>query len=256
MIKAIIVDDEERSRKNLAALLADFCEGVEVKDTVKSVDEAVVAIQKHHPDVVFLDIQMQRETGFDLLNRIERIDFEVIFTTAHAEYAIGAIRFAALDYLLKPIDIEELKQAVSRVENKRKVPSIQEQFETLLHNFRTPDTNNYRLAIPFAEGMVFVNMKDVLYCEAQGNYTQLYTKEGKSYLVSKTLKDYENLLIHHDFFRVHHSFLVNIKEIKQYIKVDGGYIVMSNNAQIGISQRKKDAFLKMIDGIILKPFGG
>ncbi len=254
MMKAIIVDDEERSRKNITALLTDFCAGVEVLDAVKSVEEAMHAIKKYRPDVVFLDIQMQRETGFDLLNKIDKIDFEVIFTTAHAEYAINAIRFSAIDYLLKPIDIEELKQAVSRVEKKRKVSNIQEQFETLLYNFKSSDAGNYRLAIPFSEGMVFVNMKDILYCEAQSNYTQLYMKDGKSYLVSKTLKDYESLLIQHGFFRVHHSFLVNIKEIKQYIKGDGGYIVMNNNVQIGISQRKKDAFLKMIDGVTLRPF--
>jgi len=254
MLRAIIVDDEELSRKNLATLIADFCEGVEVTFMISSVAEAIAVIGKGKPDLVFLDIQMHKETGFDLLRRIGPIDFDVIFTTAHAEYAIEAIRFSAVDYLLKPIGIEDLRRAIERVQAKRTNHQFQEQIESLLHNLRVNDITSFRLAIPSSDGLLFVGLKDIMYCEADGNYTKIYMNDNKSHVVSKTLKEYENLLGPYHFLRVHHSFLVNIKEIKQYVRGDGGYIIMNNNVSISVAQRKKEGFLKMIDGMVLRPF--
>lgn len=254
MLRAIIVDDEELSRKSLATLIGDFCEGAEVVCMVSSVAEAIAVIDKEKPDVVFLDIQMHKETGFDLLRKIGTIDFDVIFTTAHAEYAIDAIRFSAVDYLLKPIDINDLKRAISRVQTKRTNHDFHGQLESLLHNLRVNDITGFRLAIPSSDGLLFIGLKDILYCEADGNYTTIHMSDNKSHVVSKTLKEYENLLGPYNFLRVHHSFLVNIKEIKQYVRGDGGYIIMNNNVTISVAQRKKEGFLKMMDGMVLRPF--
>jgi two-component system LytT family response regulator len=251
MLKAIIVDDEERSRKNLKALVDEFCKNVEILDTVKSVDEGIQAIETHKPDLIFLDIQMQRETGFDLLNKIKKIDFEIIFTTAHAEYAIDAIKFAAIDYLLKPIDLNDLRQAIRRVEKKLVSNDFKEQFEVLLHNFRADNSESYKIAIPSSDGLIFINMKDIIICEAMSNYTKIHMKDGKNHVVAKTLKEYENILANYNFFRVHHSFIINLKEVKKYVRGEGGYVIMNNDASVDVSQRKKDAFLKRIDNTTL-----
>jgi len=251
MLKAIIVDDEERSRKNLKALVDEFCKNVEILHTVKSVDEGIAAIELHRPDLIFLDIQMQRETGFDLLKKIDKIDFEIIFTTAHAEYAIDAIKFAAIDYLLKPIDLNDLKLAIARVEKKMIKTDYKEQFEILLHNFRSDNSDNYKIAIPASDGLIFINMKDIVFCEAMSNYTKIHTKDGKNHVVAKTLKEYDSILTNYYFFRVHHSYIVNLNEIKKYVRGDGGYLIMNNDASVGVSQRKKDAFLKKIDNSTL-----
>lgn len=247
MLKAVIVDDEEKSRENLKILIEEFCTNVQVLALAKSVDEGIEAIENYRPDILFLDIQMQKETGFDLLNRIRKIDFEIVFTTAHAEYAIDAIKFAAIDYLLKPIDINDLKQSIRRVEKKLTNNNLKEQFETLLHNFRADTSDSYKLAIPSSDGLVFINIKDVIYCEALSNYTKIHMKDGKFHMVSKTLKEYEGLLSNYHFFRVHHAYLINTKEIKKYVRGDGGYVIMNNDVSIDVSKRKKDLFLKRID---------
>lgn len=247
MLKAIILDDEEKARENLKILIEEFCKNVDVMAMASNVEDGLEAIDSYRPDIVFLDIQMQKETGFDLLNKVRKIDFEVIFTTAHAEYAIDAIKFAAIDYLLKPIDINDLKQAIRRVEKKLTNTNFKEQFEILLQNFKSDSSDSYKLAIPSSDGLVFINIKDIIYCEAVSNYTKIYMKDGKFHMVSKTLKEYENLLSNYNFFRVHHAYLINTKEIKKYVRGDGGYVIMNNDQSIDVSKRKKELFLKKID---------
>jgi two-component system LytT family response regulator len=171
MLKAIIVDDEFKSRESLQVLLHDFVEDVEVVALCENIAEAMDAIHRNKPDIVFLDIQLQRETGFDLLVRIADIDFEVIFTTAYSEYAIKAFKFSAIDYLLKPIDIEELKKAVMKVE-KRLNSNITARLTELVRNLKTTTDENYKLALPTLDGLIFVKVSDILYCEAASNYTQ------------------------------------------------------------------------------------
>ena len=244
MLKAIIVDDEPKARENLQLLLHDFVKGVEVVALCQNIAEAVSAVEKFSPEVVFLDIQLQRETGFDLLTKLKEINFEVIFTTAYTEYAIKAFKFSAIDYLLKPIDIEELQKAVAKVE-KRMSNSMTNRLTQLVQNLRQGSTENYKIALPTMEGLVFVNVKDILYCEASSNYTQIFTNEEK-YLVSKTLKEYDELLSDHNFFRIHNSYLININSIKKYVKGDGGYVVLNNNTSLDVSKRKKEAFLNKI----------
>jgi two-component system LytT family response regulator len=208
------------------------------------VAEGVQAIAQHQPDVVFLDIQMQRETGFDLLTKLNSIDFEVIFTTAHSEYAIKAFKFSAIDYLLKPIDIEDLQNALAKVEHKQNQNSAG-RLEHLIQNLRTNTPENYKLALPTTEGLVFVQLNNILYCEASSNYTIIYTPKNK-YIVSRTLKQYEDLLGEHNFFRIHNSYLINLNAVKKYIRGEGGSVVLENDITLDVSKRKKEAFLSRI----------
>ncbi|MEJ1237160.1 LytTR family DNA-binding domain-containing protein [Chryseolinea sp. T2] len=243
MIRCILVDDEAKNLENLKILLQDFCQNVEVLALCQTVDEALVAIRSHRPDVVFLDIQMQRETGFDLLTRVDHVDFDVIFITAYSEYAIKAFRFSAIDYLLKPIDIEELKRALTKVEKKSN-NDMAGRLEQLFQNLKSKNGNAHKIAIPIADGLVFVNIETILYCEASSNYTQIFLNDGKKYVVSRTLKEYEELLSEHDFFRIHNSFVINLNAIKKYVRGDGGYVVMNNDATLDVSKRRKEAFLE------------
>jgi len=244
MLKALIVDDEPKARENLQILLHDFVEGVTVVGLCENIAEATEAVRLHSPDVVFLDIQLQRETGFDLLTKLKEINFEVIFTTAYTEYAIKAFKFSAIDYLLKPIDIEELRKAVGRVE-KRVSNNMTGRLTQLVQNLKQGSNENYKIALPTLEGLVFVKISDILYCEASSNYTQIFTADEK-YLVSKTLKEYDDLLSDHNFFRIHNSYLININSIKKYVKGEGGYVVLNNDTSLDVSKRKKEAFLNKI----------
>ena len=248
MLKAVIVDDELKSRENLQILLNDFCENVTVLALASTIAEGLKAIKEVQPDIVFLDIQMHKETGFDLLRKLDKIDFEVIFTTAHSEYAIEAIKFAAIDYLLKPIDIADLRKAVSKVEKKLSDSFLRERLDVLIQNFKSDSSEQYKLVLPTSDGLTFISLKDVLYCEAMSNYTKFHMRDMNNYLVSKTLKEYENLLMPHNFFRIHNSFLVNVREVKKYVRGEGGYVIMNNEQSLDVSKRKKEAFLSKISG--------
>jgi two-component system LytT family response regulator len=245
MLKSIIVDDELKSRETLRKMVTSYCNGVEVLATCQSVKEAIEAINTLTPDVVFLDVQMQGETGFELLSKLEDIKFDVIFTTAHSEYALKALRSSAIDYLLKPIDIGDLQKAVAKVEKKQET-HLTERLQQLVQNLKVTNSENYKLAIPIAEGLIFIKANDILYCKASGNYTEIYMIDGKKHLVSRQLKEYEDILNTRDFFRIHHSFLINLNCIKSYVRGEGGYVVMSDNSTIDVSRRKKEAFMERI----------
>jgi len=246
MLRSIIVDDELKSRESLKKMLTTFCEDVEVLDTCQSVADAIKAVEQFKPDVVFLDVQMQGETGFDLLSTLQDINFEVIFTTAYSEYALKAIKFSAIDYLLKPIDIEDLQKAVAKVE-KRQSPDVTNRLKQLLQNLKGGNnTENYKLALPTAEGLTFIKTTDILYCKASGNYTEIFMGDGKKHLVSRPLKEYDDMLSDHTFFRIHHSYLINLNGVKSYIRGEGGQVVMTDNATLDVSRRKKEAFMERI----------
>jgi two-component system LytT family response regulator len=245
MIRCIIVDDELKSRESLKILIEDFCQGATVQALCQNIAEAVEAIQTVKPDLVFLDIQLQRETGFDLLSKYQDADFEVVFTTAHSEYAIKAFRFSAIDYLLKPIDIGELKNALAKVE-KRKDHTITERLQQLLLNLRSGSSENYKLALPTADGLIFVKINEILYCEASSNYTEIVMTDSRKYIVSRTLKDYDDMLSDQNFYRIHHAFLINLNQIKKYVRGEGGYVIMNNDKSLDVSKRKKEGFLSRI----------
>lgn len=245
MVKSIIVDDELKSRESLKILLTDFSEGVEVLALCETVDEAINAIEQHKPDVVFLDIQMRRETGFDLLKGLSQIDFEVVFTTAHSEYAIRAFQFSAIDYLLKPIDINDLHRAITKVKNRNK-GDFSQQLNHLLENLKPHQHKITKIAIPSHDGILFIKIEDIIYLEASSNYTQFYLKNGQKHLVSKSLKEYDQMLTEHNFYRIHHSYLINVDEVVKYVRGDGGYVILSNNVTLDVSKRKKEAFLQKL----------
>jgi two-component system LytT family response regulator len=245
MLKSIIVDDEQKSGENLRILLEDFCDGVEVCAWCNSVDTAIEAIRKYQPDVVFLDVQMQRETGFDLLERLPNVNFEVVFTTAHAEYAIKAFKFSAIDYLLKPIDVAELQASIAKV-NKKVTSNMTERLQQLMRNLREPSGDNYKLALPTTDGLFFVKVSSIIFCEASSNYTEINTDDGKKHVVSRTLKEYEDLLTDHGFYRIHNSYLVNLSAVKKYIRGEGGQVLMTNGRSLDVAKRKKEGFLARV----------
>jgi two-component system, LytTR family, response regulator len=245
MLKCIIVDDEFKSRESLKAIIEKFCENITVLQLCQNGDEAIEAINTSKPDIVFLDIQLQKETGFDILERLDKIEFELIFTTAYSEFAIKAFKFSAIDYLLKPIDINDLKAAIEKA-RKRVAGNINERIAHLGQNLKGNTFKHSRLAVPTNDGLVFLNVDQILYCEATGNYTNIHMDDGRKFVVSRTLKEYENLLEEQDFFRIHNSFLINLNCLKKYIRGEGGQVVMNNDQALDVSKSRKKSFLEKI----------
>ena len=191
MINAIIVDDERRGREALSNMVKDFCPQLTVVETVDTVASAIDAISRHKPELVFLDVELQGETGFDLLDQVPQANFEVIFTTAHENYALKAIKFSAIDYILKPISIDDLKEAVKKAEDKLSNKSLSENFDILLKNIKNSNKKQHKIALSSSEGYMFTEVSDILYCTADGNYTYFFTKTSGKILVSKNIKEYE-----------------------------------------------------------------
>ncbi len=245
-IKAVIVDDERHSRETLKNLLQEFCPDVAVLALAGSVQDGIAAITQHNPDVVFLDIELQVGTGFDIITQIENVNFEIIFTTAFEQYAIKAVKFSSLDYLLKPIDVEELQQAVGKVQKKKDQDVYKRQIEILIDSIKEQPKLN-KICLSTSDSFEFVTIENIIYCQANGSYTNFVLKDGKAFLVSKHLKEYESLLAEHLFMRVHNSTLINLKEVEKFVKSDGGYILMSNGDSVSVSRGKKDDFLRAMN---------
>ena len=244
ILKVVIVEDEKKSRETLKAMLEEFCKDVKVIATASNVQEAVKVLSVVSPDVVFLDIELQTGQGFDVLNQIKDPNFEVIFTTAFEKYAIKAIKFSSLDYLLKPIDLEELKQAVDKARNRMDTNVYREQIDTLMQNLSKEAYRQEKICLATTIGMEFIKIEDIVLCKADGSYTSFVLRNKNKLMVSKHLKEYETLLAEHQFMRVHNSYVINLKEVKKYIKADGGYIIMSNDMHVSLSPRKKDELIE------------
>jgi two-component system LytT family response regulator len=212
----------------------------------ESIDEAKIAIETSQPDLVFLDIQMPNKNGFELFKEIKEINFEVIFTTAHSEYAIEAIKRSALDYILKPINYIDLLGAVTRYENKSKKESQQKQFNVLLENIDTGDVAHKKMAISTDTGIEFVKYNSIIFLEAQNNYTKINLIDGTSIIASKTLKYFEELLPSELFFRIHKTYLVNMNFVKRFFKIDDFLVELTTGAKLPISLRKKNDFITAI----------
>jgi two-component system LytT family response regulator len=247
MIKAVIIEDEVKSRELLNTLITKHCDGVNIVATAENVETGVAAIRKHSPQIIFLDISMPDGSGFDLLSKVQDMKFDVIFTTATDKYALKAIKYSALDYLLKPIDVEELKSAVNKMAEKKSDLSTVENLSFLLQNLRQNSDNYNKITLPTGNAYEIVNVKDIIRCEAEGSYTNFFLASGKKMMVSASLKHYEDLLPERDFIRVHHHHLINMNHVVRFLKVDGGYAVMSDNTQVEISRRKKDSFLQKLN---------
>jgi len=245
-MKAIIIDDEPSSRNALRQKLSVYCSEVNIIAECENGEQGIAAIEEKNPDIVFLDVEMPRMNGFVMLQKLGNRNFELIFTTAYDHYAIKAIRFSALDYLVKPIEVEELKSAVERAGQKRLLHLPNNRIENLLYNIAEEKEILARLAIPSAEGLLFINVGDIIYLEAESNYTFIFLQNDKKITVSKTLKDFEELLPSSFFIRVHHSYIINKKYIQKYLKGEGGQVVMSNGKILDVSRRKKEEFMKAI----------
>jgi two-component system LytT family response regulator len=248
MISTIVIEDEERSRMMLLQLLREHCRQVSVVAEAESVRTGLTAIIEHKPQLVFLDIELHSETAFEILERIPEINFELIFTTAFDHYALKAIKFCAIDYLLKPIDLNELLIAVAKAEKRLKHDYLNRNLEALLHNIKTDSQNGHRIALPTLEGMIFIKVSDIIYCESSGPYTKFILKQPDKILTSKHLKEYEDLLSGYNFFRIHKSYLVNLHEIQKYVRGDGGQLIMSNGAGLSVSKQRKEEFMKIYSG--------
>jgi two-component system, LytTR family, response regulator len=249
MITAVIVEDETKSREVLETLVKTNCPDVQVIATADSVASGVELIRKVNPKLVFLDIEMADGSGFDLLEQLSQAGFDVIFTTASDQHALRAIKYSAIDYLLKPIDGDELKAAVEKIVKKQSGNDNLENLKFLLQNFRMPSEQYTKITLPTGNAYEIVNVKDIIRCEADGSYTSFFLENKKKLLVSASLKHYEDLLPENDFIRVHHHHLININHVVRYLKTDGGYAVMTDGSQIEISRRKKDAFLQRLNKI-------
>ncbi len=246
-IKAIIVDDEQHCIDALQAMLQKKCPEVTVLAGVNSVQDARRTIDELQPDLVFLDVEMPHQNGFELLKQYDRIFFDVIFTTAYEQYALKAIKFNALDYLLKPFSVQDLQEALRKFQERRAAkagdPAIAP-LEVFLQNMKTMQQTNKKIALPTINGLVFMPVQNIVRCESTGNYTKLFFTDRKQLLVSKPLKEFEELLTDVDFFRVHNSHLINLQQMESYIQGEGGFALMSDGTQVEVSRRRKADFLK------------
>ncbi len=246
-ISAILIDDELSSLQNLQQKLIEFCPDVKVIATTQKPEDAILLIQQHKPDVIFLDIEMPRMNGFRMLDEINEFDFEIIFTTAYNHYAVDAIRMSAFDYLMKPIAIKDLQNAIERLA-KRQQLQTKDKLGVLKNSLQNTKSQEEKIILPTSEGMEFIAINTILHIESSSNYSKIYFVGGKSILVTKLLKDFEEILLPYRFYRIHNSHLINLKYIEKYIRTDGGQVLLSNGTIIDISRRKKEEFLKLISG--------
>lgn len=244
MIKAIIVDDEQNCVEMLEWLLKTYCPMVNIVAMCTSGEQGIEAIKKHRPDVVFLDIEMPKMNGFAMLEQFDELFFDVVFTTAYNKFAIKAFRYSALNYLLKPVDPEDLQMTVKKLEDKKSAVG-KDQLSLLLENMKNLANPVQRIALSTGDGLIFVNTADIMYCQAESNYTNVVLTNKNKVLVAKTLKDIDETLSGKDFFRVHNSYLININQIKKFVRGDGGYILMNDDTQITIARSKREEFFEM-----------
>jgi two-component system, LytTR family, response regulator len=248
MIRAIIIDDEPYCCEALATLLDDCCPNVQVLGSYHNGIEGIDAIRQLSPDLVFLDVEMPKMNGFDMLAALPSVNFEIIFTTSYDKYALKAIRFSAIDYLLKPIDQEELQKAVEKVVRRSQKP-IAQQLEILMQKIQQPSRPINKIAMPTMEGLQMIELEHIISCESDSNYTILHLEGGKKMVVSVTLKDIEELLDEHSFLRVHRCHVVNLNRVEKYVKGEGGYLVMSDASSVDVSRsRKEDLLRKLLPG--------
>src|SRR5690606_6555959 len=252
MVKAVLVDDDLNLRKGMRTLMGKYAPDIQIVGEAEGVPDAITIISNKMPQVVFLDIQLSEGTGFDILEQLAKlqgsISFQVVFITAYEQYAIKAFRFSALDFLLKPVDPEELQNVIEKIKMTLQRNQDFEHIELLLENIRKKD-NFKRIALSTSDGIHLFNISEIIRCESADNYTKFFLKDGKSILISKTLKEYEELLDEHGFKRIHQSHLINLAYLKSYIKKDGGYVIMSDNSHLPISHRKKEHLQEILKNL-------
>jgi two-component system LytT family response regulator len=246
MLRAMLVDDEENSLNALRQKIIQHCDAVTIIASCTKPDEAIEKINSLHPDILFLDIEMPGINGFSLLKKIEHKNFEVVFVTAYDHYAIKAIRYSALDYLVKPVDVDELKETIERAIHKKNSDIPNQRLELLLDHLSQSKKSFKKIAIPSHEGIQFIKVNDIVYLEASANYTHIYAAENSKYIVSRTIKDFEEILPPEIFIRIHNSYIINKDYLEKYIRGEGGQVVLSNGTVLDVAKRKKAEFLKAI----------
>jgi two-component system LytT family response regulator len=245
MIKAVIIDDVEQARVTLKKDLEVYAKDVQVIGEANGVVEGARLLKNLQPDILFLDIQMQDGSGFDLLDILKDIQFKIIFITASDAHAIKAFRYAAIDYLLKPVDPDELMEALKKFRQEKTNES--DKYKLLNESLKNHHKPHERLALHTQDKIHIVNIQDIVRCESNVNYTEFYFSNGKKMLVTRTLKDFEDLLDDQGFYRVHQSHLVNTKFIKEFVKTDGGYLIMNDGSNVPVSTRKRPEVMRMLE---------
>lgn len=245
MITTLIIDDEPQNNRILRHFIETYCKDIRVLGEATSIENALQMIRDQQPQLVFLDIELPGQNAFDLINQLMPVNFEIIFVTAYREYAINAIKYNALDYLLKPVSIEELQEAVDKARTRLLKKDINDRLSNLLYN-QVHTNENSKIALPTQDGLAFYPIREIVHCEADGPYTRFHFMQIKSLLVTGTLKEFEELLPREMFYRVHHSYLVNLQRIKKYYKGKGGYLEMDNGETVEVSQRKKEGFMQRL----------
>ncbi len=246
-LKAVLVDDERSSLQNLQQKLTEFCPDISIIAAAEKPEEAILLIRQHKPDVIFLDIEMPRMSGLRMLEQLTDYSGEIIFTTAYNHYAVDAIRMSAFDYLVKPVSITELQNAIARLV-KYKQSETKERLDILRQSLSESKSQEDKIAVPTGEGIEFIRIKNIIHIESSSNYSKIFLAEGKNMLVTKLLKDFEDILLPYKFYRVHNSHLINLSYIKKYIRGDGGQVVMQDDTYIDVARRKKEEFLRLISG--------
>jgi two-component system, LytTR family, response regulator len=248
MINAILVDDEVRARKTIASLIQMNCPDIHICSEAASVNEAYLKINEHNPDLVFLDIKLAGETGFDLLKKYDQVPFKIIFVSAYEEYAIKAFKFSALDYILKPVQASELQTAVALASQAIAKEKLSQRIETLFENLDNLKKGQAkRLIIKNFDAVHIIETTDLMRCHGEKNYTQFFLSNGNRITVSTTLKEYEDMLTPYGFVRTHQGHLVNIKYIEKLVKKDGVVLVMKDKTEIPVATRRKDEVMKAIE---------
>ncbi|MCK0160955.1 LytR/AlgR family response regulator transcription factor [Allomuricauda sp. F6463D] len=246
MLKALIVDDEQHCINRLEGLLLSEAQDIEIKACCKTIDAAKKEIDRINPDILFLDVQLGNETGFELLSQLKSIDFEVIFTTSYDNYALKAFKFSALDYLLKPIDKDDLADALQKLRQQKSLKETSQKLDVLFHNFKENKQTSKRIAVPTVDGFTMLDTKEIMRFQSDVNYTHIHTIANKKLTASKTIKYFEDVLDECSFFRVHKSHLVNLDYIETYTKGKGGYITLSDGTKIEVAIRRKEELLQKL----------
>jgi len=249
MVNAVIVDDMSLHRDNLSNLLKKNHPDIRILAECTNVDEGIEAITKHHPDLIFLDVEMPGKTGFDLVREIQNtpFDFQIIFTTAHEHYALQAIKASAFDFLLKPVVEEDLRATLERLMTKRTQGQVMQQMQVLFQHYAKGSSQSKKIALPTVTGYIFKEISDIVRCEADRNYSVFFFTDKSKIVVSKSLKEWEEILSDSGFFRSHSHHLINLSYIKEYIKGEGGTVIMNDGTEIEVSRRKKDEFLMLLN---------
>lgn len=246
LLRTLIIDDEEHQRISIGKMVRTYCPEATVVGTADGVKSGIEAITLHKPDLVLLDIKMDDGTGFDLLDRLHHIDFKVIFITAFEQYAVKAFRMSAIDYLLKPLDPDELREAVEKVRSVAR-QYFQQQLDNLKDLLSPGDKSIRKIILKTAENIYLVPVHEISHCESDGTYTNLYLADQSRIMVSNSLKEYEELLSDNGFFRVHRSYLINLRKIRRFEKAEGGYVILDEEIRIPVASRKREQLLELFE---------